>query len=401
MNARSILITGAALVALAISSSAADVQSGYGRVDGVTYYMAFGGSGSGVMALGSAPTGHPTAVFAGCALAQLRPEREHGIVRMVGVVDGITPVTIDVSSFHGGGDKQGGIATNITLDGALDDGPDHPAVLASAAAWGTARISVNGANFTDPVGDGEEFTATFFAANDGLRDDATHALAAKPVAGQSEFHLRVRSPTGAAPKPATFHTESPDNLPAGLGSYAPEYKAFRPFANVKYGGKAVAHVTTSADAPPGLNQLTFTVLSPIGAAVANQTVAFDATTNGKVDLPFDLDHLGMYGLQVTGKMATGHYAVDIEMTPPSDFDLNMWWDSVLFGLKGRAQMSPCTENLESTTGVSAAVGRPKPPQYPVQDVILAVAGTAVGLLVAVKLVMHTRSTASFRRSTRR
>lgn len=411
-------------VALALPATASHPEA-YASQESASYYFAYGEYGSGHLALGSAYDGQNLVPFEGCLFAQLRPGLDHGRIHLLGLLENRTTLDLNIDGYSGGDAKQGGIATNVTLDGTLDLGvKEHPEVTASAAAWGVATGSLLTAgaimpvNFTDPVGGGETLSASMFVGDDGYRDDATNGIplaqgngwysptsdqAAKLDKGNAEMHLRLRTPADASPTSDEVRFASEGDLPDGSMSPNMEHAANLPFANSKFGGHGKAHLTASANAPPGLNAITFSIISPLGMEVGNATLTPSLGADAQQDIEFPLDHFGSYLLAVHGKVALAKYAAVIALDPPASLDMNLWWDHVQFGESARGGINRCIKAFSEGAGSAApvTVGRAKPPGFPLEAVVLSVVVAAATVLVITKMLSHSRATSSFRKTARK
>lgn len=398
---------------LLLTGSLSGPPNAVAEFDGVPYYFAHGLLGNGTLALGLGD-GQEILPFDGCAMAQLRPERENGRVTVLGIVgrdadrgEG-TPFEIEMNGFVDGKGGQGPVARNLTVEG------EHPRLFADAAAWGTAQLVVDGEAYHDPTGDGENVTASFFVTPHGYRDNgdghlqtlAANALQPMPedeaATGDWEMHLQVQSPAGAAPTPASFVFPSTGDLPDGSTSYNPAYAAQHLFPNLKFDGRATATIAATARAPAGLNELTFTFRSASGANLGNATVAPALAADDQATVEFPLGEFGAYRVDVTGKMAMGSYTLALDLAPPPQFALDVWWDVVSLGVQARRDFADCMARLGSSADIVAGVvGVPDPPQFDGTVVLLSLVGVATIALVAVKLTMDTVGENGFRKRSRK
>lgn len=414
-----------ALVWLLVAGAAAAQTEAYQVLDGVTYYMAYGAIGSGSMASGPAYDGAGLAPFDGCVFAMLRPGFDHGRVRVLASVDDRTHMEIDLGDFYGAATAmQGGIAVNLTTDGSLDHAaPQHPAVFAPAAAWGAARMSVEGSPIPDPVSGAETVDAGFLVTKDGFRADdskgmprsdgqgwvdAATAFSAKTDKGDWEIHLRLESPPDASPSSDGFAFAPPSAYPAAVPDIGlppnSEYSEFFQFNNTRFGGKATAHIVATAPVPPTLNELTFTIRSPTGIEVGNATLAPSVIGDAVQDLVFPLSQFGVYQVLVHGKVALAKYNIEVTLEPAADFDLNLWWENVTFGGQARQDFGDCARQLGSASGsipAGTSVRRNEPPNFLLEIVIVGVVAAVAAVLLVVKLVSDSVSSSAFRRQYRK
>ncbi|MEK6985421.1 MAG: hypothetical protein AABX89_03440 [Candidatus Thermoplasmatota archaeon] len=399
--------------ALLLTGSLTGPSNAVADFDGVPYYFSHGLLGNGTLALGLGET-QQLLPYDGCAMAQLRPERENGRVNVLGIFgpdaeqgEGTT-VEIEMNSFVDGKGSQGPVARNLTVEGG------HPKLFADAAAWGTAQLVVDGQPYPDPTGDGENVTASFFVTPHGFRDNgdgrlqplAANALEPLPdetaADGDWEMHLQIQSPPDAAPTAAQFVFPSPGDLPDGSTSYNPAYVSQHLFPNLKFGGRATATITATARAPAGLNELTFTFRSASGANLGNATVAPALAADDGATVEFPLTEFGAYRVDVAGKMALGSYSITLDLAPPSEFVLDLWWDVVSLGVQARRDFADCLSRLGSSADIVAGVvGVPEPPQFNGVVVLLSLVGVATVALVAVKLTMDTVAESGFRKRSRK
>jgi hypothetical protein len=173
-----------------------------------------------------------------------------------------------------------------------------------------------------------------------------------------------------------------------------------------FGGTAKVHISSSALAPAGNNEVHFVWFSPTGERVGDKTVTPALGADSGADLSFALDHFGTYTLAVTGRVALSQYQVDVTMAPPAKFALDFWWDGVTIGLPAANALGTCVQQLseqgnDAVVPAPTTVGRERPPGYPMELVLAAVASAAAIGLFFVKLTMETVGTASYKRSYRK
>jgi hypothetical protein len=393
-------------VAVAASS---DKDPAYASIDHVTYYVAAGVANGSYLAA-QTDGGEARQTFIGCAYAQLRPDNENGRVFVAGLIDNYTPLMVEVGDFAGGHERQGGVATNLTLDQGLDAVvPAGKTVASEAAAWGTANLWAGlvpketpfgtilvPANFTDPVGGGEDFRATYATLDDGLRDAASGNPLAEPAKGQGEMHVVVQSPEGATPTPDHVSFVGPANVPQA------EHAATYDMLNSRFGGQATVTFTATANAPPGLNELTIRVLRPDGTLAGNASVSASVIAPGKATLKVPLSQMGTYTFGVTGKMLLGTYTIDVQLDPAPVFQLDFWWDAIARGDQGRSYVNDCQKEIGLVAQVRpVTVGRHKPPHFPLEVVAMAAVGSLASILLLTKYITESVAAGEFRRAFRK
>lgn len=408
----------AALLALLLGAGVASAAKPpadpyYTTIDGVSYFAA-SGHAQGSAAMAKDGSGERRLDFVGCAFVQLRPGNENGRIQVLGLLDNYTPMAAEVGDFAGDGARQGGVATNLTLRDDLDHALPHgAAVPAEAAAWGTATMSAGlvfdpakntfvFANFTDPVGGGEELRATFALLKDGVRDNATGALLGKPDKGRTEMHVVLESPDGAAPTPDHASYAGPSDLPDGSMSADAEHAALYPMLDTRFGGEADVTITATSKAAPGLNQLTMHVLRPDGSDAGNVSVASSFLGPGKQTLKVRLDQMGQYQIAVTGKLLMGSYGIDAVLQPAPAFRLDAWWGNLTAGASSGSAQTACAKEIGAIATVRpVVVGRHRPTLFPFEVMVLAAVGILMTVLMATKFVAHTRAESDFKRQFRR
>lgn len=403
-------------------------ESAYAVKEGVTYFIAHGPLGKGALAAGPAYDGSGLVRFDGCAFVLLRPSFGSGLVMMTGQVDGGADLFLTVDELRGPTPAlASGVATNLTVDGSLESGsPVYPKVLADAAVWGLAhgffidpkrgRLE----NFTDPVGGGPDLEASLFVTRQGFRDGATNGILSTaggwfdPKAnvpavldGDTEVHLRIRSPPGAQPSSDAATFTSRGTLPDANGYIAPSdrYNATFKLFNSRFGGQATASITATALAPAGSNALRFSWHTPTGEVVASETLQPALGADARAQVSFPLSQFGSYHLVVNGKASLAKYSVEVALAAPQAFDLNFWWHGAAVGASAANGFQACQQELAQRSGagtvpVSTHVGRDRPPGFPVALVALAVAGSAATLMMLVKLVTEAASAAALRRQSK-
>lgn len=390
--------------------------SSYGSVDGVTYFMLAGPVNASRLA--SDPgTGDTPLDFSGCAFVQLRPDLERGRISIAGLIDGFTPLRAEIGDFSGSIASQGPIATNLTLDAAYH--PVLPAgqtVRGEAATEGVAEMKASEyidftrtppsfalANFTDPVGGGEELRAILAVAEDGVRDDETGALDDQVTRDDMEMHIVLASPQGAAPDadelPPFF---GPSDLPDGSQSADAEHTRTFEFLNTRFGGKGTVAFSATSKAPPGFNEATVLVRAPDGSEQANTTVQWSALAAGQATLEFAADQMGFYTVTVMGKLLLGSYSMQVTLDPAPAFQLDFWWEDAVRGAEAVNAYGDCQRDVGLRAQVVAGkVDRAQPPSFPLQVVVVSIVAAAIAALVVVKLVSDQVSSGEFRKQFKR
>jgi hypothetical protein len=407
----------AVLVLLALPSAMAKPAeepvppSPYVGIEGVTYYLA-AGMVNGSRLASNPGTGDVPVDFVGCAFVQLRPELDRGRVSIAGMVDGFTPLRIEVGDFEGNAAAQGPVAANLTLDGSLlplmpagKTAPGEVAGTAIAEMRASEYIDYTKtppvfvmANFTDPVGGGEELRATLAMSNGGIRDDETRALQDKVTAGDDELHVLLGSPDGAQPQDDQVHFDGPAELPNGPPTAEAQYFETYEFLNTRFGGAGTLTVSATTRAPPGFNALTFVVRAPDGSEAANTTMEWSVLAPGSATLEFPLDQMGFYSIMVTGKVLLGAYSMDVVLAAAPAFQLDFWWEDVVRGEFAQNAYGDCQREIGLRAQVvGGTVDRATPPGFPLKVLVLSIAVAAATALIVVKLVQDQVSSGEFRK----
>ncbi|MHB1262606.1 MAG: hypothetical protein ACYC2H_12930 [Thermoplasmatota archaeon] len=386
--------------------------SSYGSIDGVTYFMLAGPVNASHVA-SNPGTGDAVMDFQGCAFVQLRPDLDRGRISIAGLIDGFTPMRAEIGDFSGNAGPQGPIATNLTIDAAY-----HPVlqagqtVRAEAVTEGIAEMKASEyvdvlqspprfvmANFTDPVGGGEELRALLAIAEDGIRDDETGALQDKVTRDDAEMHIVLTSPEGVSPDPDELPPFfGPSDLPDGSYSADAEHSRNFEFLNTRFGGKGTLAFTASSKAPPGFNEVTVLLRAPDGSEQANATVQWSALEAGQATLEFPADQMGFYTVTVTGKLMLGSYSMQVTLDAAPAFQLDFWWEDVVRGAQAVNAYGDCQRDVGLRAQVVAGkVDRAQPPAFPMKVVVLSIAAAAATVLLVVKLVSDQVSSGEFRK----
>jgi hypothetical protein len=403
-----LLVLPSALAATDEDAAAGPV-SPYALFDGVSYYMLAGVVNGSSLAVDSGG-GERLLAFEGCAFVQVRPDLDRGRVAIAGMVDGATPLQVTFEEFDGNLGSQGPIAANLTLDpAALPVMPagktargqvagEAVATMKAAEVWDPIDERYRAANFTDPVGGGEELRALLAVSEDGVRDDETGARQDALDEGDHELHIVLSSPPGASPSKDSFGFASNPELPEGSTMPDAEHAATYEFLNTRFGGTASMTLTLSTKAPPGFNALTLAVRAPDGAEVGNATVEASVLAPGTATLQFPADQLGVYHVLVTGKLMLGSYTIAVQLDPAPAFQMDFWWEDPVPGATAPDAFGECQKQLGLRAQVVAGrVDRASPPGFPLQVVVIAIVASVITALLVVKLVMDQVSSSAFRK----
>ncbi len=377
-----------AIVGAILVGPASGAQEPFAELEGVAYYFAYGNLESSTLAVGTAQDGSPIIPFKGCLFAQLRPEMEHGVIRLIGMADNVTPIEITVNGFTGG--SEGGIAMNIPVDSGLDSSaPTQPAAQADVAAWGTARLRVDGQNYLDPATDNNFTSATFFVTSQGFRDDATGA--GGPATTEDwEVHMRLGTLPGVAALDETFTFVPTGDLPDGSLLPSETHGALFFFDNTRFGGTARVHVEAEANAPAGMNEIIVSVRGPTGLSVGNATLRPALQAPDVADMDFPLSEFGRYSISTRGSVALAKYTIDVTLVPPETLDLNLWWENVTLGAAAPRGYASCQQEVQRPGGsmAGAVVARAVPPPYDLATVIVGIAAASVAVILVVAILVH-------------
>jgi hypothetical protein len=357
--------------------------------DGVSYFWSVGGADSGHLVNRGDDTGAASFDFVGCAFAKLRPEKTLGLVRMLGLVNGANKLEATFDEFLSPDGITPGIMTNLTLNASVGQ---TPALRTRAAAWGTGSLVLDGMPFLDPVGDGSDLTASYAAARDGERDDASGALLQEAQRGDEEMHFHLGTPSGATGQTVSFTIAPPGNTPPNEA-----YGLRQDFYNAKLGGTAKVHVASSAYATAGMNSFTIAFIAPSGKTLANVTMTPAVLADDNKDVTFPLSEFGLYTVDVRGKVAFATYSLQMNLEPPKHMDLDLWWENVTYGEAATQQWNDCQKQMGYASVPSMVVERDSPPTFLLELVVVAVIGGTAGVLLGVKLVSESVSTLRFKR----
>ncbi len=367
-------------------------------IEGVTYYATAGTVHSGHMADSMDFTGGSQYDFFGCVHAVLRPEKNHGVVRVYAEVDG-APFQVYMNQFEGElPAMSGGLAEELYVDGSRShDGIQHPAVFAAVAGWGYGDIQVGRNVFADPVTGEEEFKTSFFVTPNAFRDNATGAVLTKDgliyqpgkegrIADfEWEMHMRVESAGGTKQPPARQAV----SVPAGATYMLPaeDYSALYYVPNLRFGGELVVDVTSTTLAQPGENHLDFIIRAPNGTQIAALDLdpALNADDQASVTLP--LSAFGMYTIEVMGKVSLSKYTLSATQTTPDTFDMSLWWDNVTFGGASTVSKEECEALVGAPEGemVARIVSRPTPPPFEWVPILFGTLGGILTILISIKI----------------
>lgn len=417
MNAPVRSLAALALLVLVLPSALAAANddevegpvSPYALFDGVTYYMLAGVVNGSAAAVDSG-AGERLLSFDGCALVQVRPDLDRGRIAIAGMVDGVTPLRVDFEEFGGDLASQGPIAANLTLDAAAlpalpagmtargEVAGEAVATMKASEVWDPIDSRYRAANFTDPVGGGEELRGLLAVSEDGVRDDGTGARQDRLDEGDRELHVSLASPLGASPSSDQFGFASNAEMPDGSTMPDAEHAATYEFLNTRFGGTGAITLTLDTKAPPGFNALTMAVRAPDGAEVGNVSVEASVLAAGTATLEFPADQLGVYDVLVTGKLLLGSYQLAVQLDPAPAFQMDFWWEDPVPGAGAPDAFGECQKQLGLRAQVVAGrVDRSSPPGFPLQVVVVAIVAVVITALLLVKLVMDQVSSSAFRK----
>lgn len=377
------------LVALPVGA-----QSAYHGVDGVTYYFAMGTRLSGHVVNHGDAAGPHTLNFTGCAFAQFRPETGGGRMHVIGLIDDLTYLEVEFDEFLSPDGTTPAIMPNLTLDGSYGQ---TPTVRTSMAAWGTAVVLVDNEVLPEPVGDGERYDASFYTGHDGVRDDETLAPSTEADRGDHELHLRLRTPDDAVPTSVQGRFAPSGDLPGGLFSPNEAYSDRLVIPNLKYGGTAVFAIRMTANAPPDMNDVEFSVQSPTGQALGSVrlTPSILGAADGELRVP--LSEFGMYAIEARGKVALSSYTIDITLEPADVFDLDFWWEDVEYGQEAGPAMNQCRKQMGYAIVPGSIIGRDDPPSFLLELVFVGVIAGIATVLLIVRIVSDSATSSLFRK----
>lgn len=382
---------------LVVPGFASAQQSAWYEQGGVEYYMAAGTYGNGTLAPGLDPDAQAPLPFEGCAVVKLRPDTDMGRIRVLGKVDGVL-LDLDLNEFDPNGIQEG-----REVDGSRGrDGPLHPAVPTTVAAWGEATLQAAGRTLEDPAVGGDRFATSFFVTDRGFRDDDTGRIrtpdggtyepggAAVTKKGDWEMHLRFESRDGSATGPVVEEeTQPPQQGP--VPTYIPPSESYGqvfPFENQRFGGDGTLDVEASSLSPEGTD-LTFLLRAP-GGRVLHQMNATPGLQDPFTDtVSFPLDRFGDYLVEVRGNVSFTQYTLRFTQNAPERFELGFWWEDVAGGADAVAAQTVCHEQLFGGQGPTGYIlDLPPPPEWPWKPVTLTVLGiTGVTLAIVVFTMM--------------
>ncbi len=385
------------------------------ELDGVMYLYATGVLDTESIMLGMGADGAGGLPMRACAFVMMHPGTPNGRILVEARYDNVTPVQFSVENF---------VQPNGTLGYAYDTPVEHsgqPTVVADLVAIGNATMRSNGARYFDPVSaqfdptlpqppeplayldadrEAPKLLGSLYISSEGTRDNATRAILGEAAPNDIEMHLRVESRPEAPPRTRT-HTFSSYGTPVPVGAPSEAFGAHHQFNNIKFGGNAHIEIATTATAPAGMNEFTFSVRDPASNEVLNVTLAPALLADDTATLDLPLTAFGIYGIQVSGKVALGGYTITVELQPPEEFELNMWWENVTFGAQAYDDYQSCRKDIVNPNKVYPAqsiVRRPDPPEMALKLIVVGVIA-AVGLVtIGVKLLSDQIAGAAFRKS---
>jgi hypothetical protein len=380
------VITALSILLLAGIASAQETPSPYAKYDGVFYYFAHGTLNSSTATNGGANTGLQVLDAKVCIKAQLRPELARGRINLVGLIDNNTYLEMDFDDILSPNGVLPGVSSNFTLGADLGQAPP---LRTRIGAWGPIFMTANGRNVTDPVSSQEDLSlqGAFFVTQDGERDDDTGAHLASTQKGDTEMHLRIRNDPDGAPVTLTRRISQGGDLPAGGFSPNEAYSNRFLVYNPKFGGTATAQISFNSNAPAGLNELTFTFSSPTGKLMGETKLTAAALSAGSGTVEFPLNEFGSYIVEVRGKVALSSYTINLAMAPPKSLDLRFWWEEVSVGEQANKDMTDCRKQIGVMATADRIVGRPPPPSWFMEKVIVGIVGATAGVLLVTKIIV--------------
>lgn len=421
MRTRAVVALALVLLAIATGALAAPPKSARFTLDGVEYLYITGVNFTDTAVLEPAGNASSQLPISSCAFVMLHPGTPNGRIVVKSLQEGGVPAELYIDQFRLP-DGRRGYAYDSTVD---EDGLTR---LADVAVSGNVTLRIGADKYYDPVSstgidlidkDTPDMLGTMRVLSAGVRDDVTGAVLGGDLVDDAELHIHMRGNPDAQPQPLVWTFDSPrtpspsspqpggvpvPDVPVPTTQYPiPPTEAFGaayPFPNLKFGGEATLAITTTAQAPAGMNELRFAVQSPTGDLVANVTLAPALMQDDDATLTFPLTLFGDYKLVVSGKVALATYSATLTMTPPPALDLHMWWENVTYGHQAYLDYRACEETLQSPNkaeAVEAVVGRPPPPQFKLIYVAFGAGGLVGAVAIVVKLASDQVSLTAFRK----
>jgi hypothetical protein len=239
--------------------------------------------------------------------------------------------------------QDGGIAGGLDEHGDTGVGDASiPRVRADMAAWGTARVTVDGQHLPDALTGDDRWVAHYMVILTGVRDkdgkiwnagrtapyDPGNASDGYSEEGDHEVHLILRSHATTPPNATsvdrsgtTGPTPTPANMPRRIdveNKYL--YSTFD------------ATLTMSGNLAPN-TFLRFDFRDPDGQTARPAVTITQPLTGQPAPVPvtFDMTKVGTYRIDVSGNALNTNYAVRGTIQPPSNVLMNFWWENVIFG----------------------------------------------------------------------
>lgn len=270
-----------------------------------------------------------------------------GLAYANGTLSGRTwTIAFDAFSQSAGKDFQdGGIAANLQEHGATGVADTSiPEVTVDVAAWGSARVTIDGEPLLDPISQREDWVAHYMVILTGVRDNATGEIFneartdsydpanasdgfAQP--GDEEIHLILKSQP----------VESNETIPVSGNSGGPvtdrPYQATHPLAANPVPGSAFQFsFTMSKGTGTGSGSVTVAIKDPNGEVIDQQSGGFGALDSG----PFEwstflvLSEVGQYTLEVSGSsLVNVQYDFTGSIAPPKQVVMYFTWEDIVFG----------------------------------------------------------------------
>lgn len=358
------------------------------EMDAVTYLYATGVVGTGHMTLGG--DGSTELPLHACAFVMLHPGTPNGRVMVRGLYNNASTVDVFVEQFKLPDGKRG-----YSRDAVAD--VDGHETMADLALRGNASLRVNTDKYLDPSTDNDTLAGSAALLAAGVRDDLTGARLAAPFEDDDhELHIELTSLPGNPPTQAQYTFTSGGVLPP-----TEAYGTAFAFENTKFGGRAAIQVSADANAPDGMNELRFVLMSPSGRVVSEASVAPALLAPDSATLEAPLDEFGPYMLLVSGKVALAGYSAQVTLEPPPDFRVHLWWENVTFGAQAYQDYTACAQDVGSPNEVIAVesiTARPEPPQMNLKWVFAGVGAGVAVVVLGVKLVSDQISLSAFRKS---
>lgn len=392
-----ILLALAVLVVLSLPATGAPPKSAEFVLDGVKYVYITGVNGTSRAVLNT-EAGEVPLDLKLCAFVQLHPPTTNGVARFLGLQGDFTPIGMRVDQFRLDNGSRG-----YAYDQAVTE--DGVSSFADLAVNGNGTLNVLAGRYHDPVsssGDGDadkedpDLKASIYLLRDGVRA-ATGQILDEAQRRDAELHLHMRSSPEAVPETISHTFQSPGTVTPPTEAYGATHQ----IPNLKLGGQARIALSATAYAAPGMNQISFRVLSPSGNEVANATLEPAVLADDAATLEFPLLEFGNYVLRVSGSMALSSYSAQVTLSPPADFDLHIWWENVTYGHQGYLDYKACTELNDSPNaviGTDRVIARPPPPQLRMGLVVFGVVAGIAVVTTAIKLASDQISLTSFRKS---